>query len=165
MITLKSMEKVDSSWSTSLMSSKEMFLCLLSSQIPFSSPLEYFLKFVDAHHEFCKQEWLHVRMLEGLNFLTAWPTSFLFSRVMTNADRGLFSVPVKAITQKKNPCNNDKEMNEQVMVKSSSSCTVLSQWVCINLTRRKATISAEGSTNCHKDDKKYRNSTLKRRCN
>lgn len=109
------------------MSSKEMFLCLLSSQIPFSSPLEYFLKFVDAHHEVCKQEWLHVRILEGLNFLTAWPTSFLFSRVMTNADRGLFSVPVKAITQKKNPCNNDKEMNEQVMVKSSSSCTVLSR--------------------------------------
>ena len=109
-----------------------MFLCLLSSQIPFSSPLEYFLKFVDAHHEFCKQEWLHVRMLEGLNFLTAWPTSFLFSRVMTNANRRLFSVPIKAITQKKNPCNNDKEMNEQVMVKSSSSCTVLTVTVSVH---------------------------------
>lgn len=107
------------------MSSKGMFLCLLSSQIPFSSPLENFLKFVDVHHdrEFCKQEWLQVKILEELNFLTAWPTSFLFSRVMKNADRGLFSV---AIIQKKNPCNNDKAMNERVMVKSSSNRAVLS---------------------------------------
>ena len=61
---------------------------------------------------------------------------------MKNADRVLFSV-VKAITQKKNPCNNDKEMNQQVMVESSSSYTLLSLHVH---KRKKATVSGEGQT-------------------
>ena len=78
--TLRNTEYVTpcSSWNSASSSRNP---CWFSSQVPWSLSLDGFLKFVEEHHEFLRQEWLHDVKLGELRLSTIWPFKRTFSCV------------------------------------------------------------------------------------
>ena len=78
--TLRNTEYVTpcSSWNSASSSRNP---CWFSSQVPWSFSFDGFLKFVEEHHEFLRQEWLHDVKLGELRLSTIWPFKRTFSCV------------------------------------------------------------------------------------
>ena len=93
--TLRNMEYVTpcSSWNSASSSRNP---CWFSSQVPRSFSFDGFLKFVEEHHEFLRQEWLHDVKLGELKLSTTWPFKRMFSCMENIALREIGSCLVAA---------------------------------------------------------------------
>ena len=79
-------EKVTPSWSWKWSLFSSITPCMFNSQVSLPFILVDIWKFVEVHHEYLKQNWLHDFKLTESTCLIRWPMRRLFSRVVKYAE-------------------------------------------------------------------------------